>query len=196
VPACWRQPASMLADMLCFACCNQGGELEAILAATQPAQGGQKVQLGPGQTEEIAASIASGTFTFSNFDRLSMANISPGSTRLWAHLVSVYVVTAITMRVSERQVLDQSLWSTCRHPPCCDMLQLHPAWILNLHSLLPHHVAEVLYPLPPDGVAAAVVLQPRCNRAALPVPGGAAHRRTLTRHLADRHPWCAVWHLC
>jgi hypothetical protein len=73
------------------------------------------VQLGPGQTEEIAASIASGTFTFSNFDRLSMANISPGSPRLWAHLVSVYVVTAITMRVSSRDAIPVCLQHTVSH---------------------------------------------------------------------------------
>ncbi|KAG2430435.1 hypothetical protein HXX76_009959 [Chlamydomonas incerta] len=40
-----------------------------------------------------------GTYVFSDLDRLSLANIGPGSPLLWAHLVSVYVVTAITLRV-------------------------------------------------------------------------------------------------
>eukprot|EP00198_Chlamydomonas_reinhardtii_P013817 XP_001703154.1 ERD4-related membrane protein [Chlamydomonas reinhardtii] len=35
--------------------------------------------------------------------RLSLANVAPGSALLWAHLVSVYMVTAITLRVLWQQ---------------------------------------------------------------------------------------------
>jgi hypothetical protein len=77
--------------------------VDALLAgqAAEAAQQNQtSIQLGPGHVEDLAQSISEGKYVFSNIDKLSMANIAPGSPRLWAHLVSVYVVTLITLRVS------------------------------------------------------------------------------------------------
>ena len=82
----------------------QGTEVNSLLAAQAAEAAAQQnqtgIQLGPGHVEDLAQSISEGRYVFSNIDKLSMANIPPGSPRLWAHLVSVYVVTLITLRVS------------------------------------------------------------------------------------------------
>lgn len=39
------------------------------------------------------------SYVFSSLDRLSMANIAPGSRRLWVHLASTYVVSLIVLRL-------------------------------------------------------------------------------------------------
>jgi hypothetical protein len=40
--------------------------------------------------------------TFSDLDYVGVANVAPGDMRLWAHLGSVYVVSAVALLVSAR----------------------------------------------------------------------------------------------
>eukprot|EP00877_Chromochloris_zofingiensis_P005350 jgi/Chrzof1/14816/Cz09g17120.t1 len=78
-----------------------GQEVSAIIASQGGTSTTPAIQLGPGTTvDKLAADVAASRYVFSDLDRLSMANVSPGSPRLWAHMVSVYVITAITLRVS------------------------------------------------------------------------------------------------
>ncbi|KXZ45242.1 hypothetical protein GPECTOR_56g338 [Gonium pectorale] len=65
-----------------------------------------------GEVEGEAASAsppgtpgAGSHYVFSDLDRLSLANIAPGSRLMWVHLLSVYVLTAVTLAV---------LWSHSR----------------------------------------------------------------------------------
>ena len=44
-----------------------------------------------------STSTDNSVFTFTEFDKVSLANITPGSDRFWVHCISVYVVTAITL---------------------------------------------------------------------------------------------------
>eukprot|EP00879_Flechtneria_rotunda_P014494 GHRR01015146.1.p1 GENE.GHRR01015146.1~~GHRR01015146.1.p1 ORF type:complete len:493 (+),score=106.27 GHRR01015146.1:103-1581(+) len=74
--------------------------------------GAARVQLGPGEdVTSLAEQIESGRYVASDLDRFSMANIPAGSPLLWVHLASVYVVTAITLKL---------LWSATS-----DALQLY-----------------------------------------------------------------------
>ncbi|WIA11265.1 hypothetical protein OEZ85_011390 [Tetradesmus obliquus] len=62
--------------------------------------GAPKVQLGPGQdVGSLAQQIEQGRVGASDLDVLSMANIPAGSPLLWVHLASVYVVSAITLKL-------------------------------------------------------------------------------------------------
>lgn len=40
-------------------------------------------------------------YKFTKFDQLSLANISQGSHRMWAHIGSVYIITFLILRVSD-----------------------------------------------------------------------------------------------
>ncbi|KAG2431317.1 hypothetical protein HYH02_013447 [Chlamydomonas schloesseri] len=79
-----------------------GGEAAgaSTFAAEAPAANGGS---GGGGGGGGGSGSGSGTYVFSDLDRLSLANIAPGSPLLWAHLVSVYVVTAIALRVLWQQ---------------------------------------------------------------------------------------------
>ncbi|KAF5835826.1 late exocytosis, associated with Golgi transport-domain-containing protein [Dunaliella salina] len=54
-------------------------------------------------------------YEFSGFDKLALTNVQPGSHRLWVHLISVYVVTCVTLKL---------LWKNS-----CDCVLLRLMWI-------------------------------------------------------------------
>lgn len=46
-----------------------------------------------------------------NLDLLTLGNVPPGSRTMWVHLVSVYVITLVALKVSSQVLV--KLWSNC-----------------------------------------------------------------------------------
>mmetsp|Transcript_6024 Transcript_6024/g.16044 ORF Transcript_6024/g.16044 Transcript_6024/m.16044 type:complete len:898 (+) Transcript_6024:96-2789(+) len=64
------------------------------------------------QTTEASSTY---NYEFSGFDKLALTNVQPGSHRLWVHLISVYVVSYVTLKL---------LWKNS-----CDCVLLRLMWI-------------------------------------------------------------------